>query len=183
MTVLKIRRMARYSAARYPRGPYKPNQPGTVESLAKRGGATLLLLALYEACGDSGVTGPPPVMPDMVTESEARQIITGVFDRNGIDLEEDYRLVFQMGPGDSVVLDVDGFNDSLLVGYEYVVPDDRSTFNDEVRDSLRQAANNTGPYIKTLEAMDKYPGDDSYIRRLETQIEAFVDTLKAHGVI
>jgi hypothetical protein len=183
--MLKIRRVSRYSSAKYPRGPFRPYRRGAAESMATRGAATLLLLALHEACSDSGngVTGPPPLPPDMVTESEARQIITGVFDRNGVDLEADYRLLFQMGPGDSVVLDVDGFNDSLRVGYEYVAPDDRQVFAPEVLDSLWQAANDGGPYIKTLGAGYKYPGTTSYIEEIEMQIEAFIDTLKANGVI
>jgi hypothetical protein len=182
--MLKIRRIRRYDSAKYPRGPYRPYRRGAAESLATRGTATLLLLALYEACvGGNGTAGPPPIPPDIVTEGEARRIISNVFDRNGITLDEDFRLVFQMGPGDSVVLDLDGFSDSLRVGYEYVAPDDWSTFTTEVRDSLRQAENDTGPYIKTVDAMDKYPGDDSYIQRLETKIEAFIDSLKANGVI
>lgn len=183
--MLKIRRVSRYSSAKYPRGSFRPYRRGVAESMATRGAATLLLLALYEACSDSGngVTGPPPLPPDMVTESEARQIITGVFDRNGIDLEEDFRLVFQMGPGDSVVLDVDGFNDSLRVGYEYVAPDDRQVFAPEVIDSLWQAASGGGPFIKTLDAGYKYHGNTQYIEELELQIEEFIDSLKANGVI
>ena len=181
--MLKIRRIARYTDAKYPRGPYHPYRRGVPASLATRGAATLFLLALYEACDGTGVTGPPPVVPDLVTESEARSIITSVFDRNGIALDEDIRLVLQMGPADSAVLDIDGYSDSLRVGYEYISPEDRATFTGEVLDSLLRAEITAGPYIKAVDAVEKEPGDDSYIQRLESTIEAFIDSLKANGVI
>lgn len=185
--MLKIRRLKRYRTAKYPRRKYAPKVPGLVDGLIRRGGVSLVLLALIEnlGCdnpfggGGVGVTGPPPVAPDMVTENEARQIITQVFTGTGISLDENYRLAFQPSEPDSTILYVDGYNDSLRVGYEYLTPQD-VIFTQSVRSALADSAKASGPYIKTIgETIDNSNNREN----LEMEIEAFIDTLKAHGII
>ena len=183
--MLKIRRIKRYRTAKYPRRKYAQNKPGPAGDLLKRGGVSLVMLSLIEALGCDnngggiGVTGPPPIVPDTVTENEARQIITQVFTSEGIVLNEDYRLAFQPSEPDSTVLWVDGYNDSLRVGYEYVYGSDHNTFG-PVLNALADSAEASGPYIKTVsEYLDNPPA----LENLELEIEAFIDTLKAHGVI
>ena len=185
--MLKIRRLKRYRTAKYPRRKYVPKVPVPAGELIRRGGVSLLLLALIEnlGCenpfgGGSGVTGPPPVRADLITENEARQIIMPVFTDNGISLDEDYRLAFQPNEPDSTILYIDGYNDSLRVGYEYFTEQDDDTFTPLVKSALVDSLNANGPYIKTVGSIT----DNPYNREgLELIIEAFIDTLKAHGII
>ncbi len=185
--MLRIRRLKRYRTARYPRRNYAPWKSGPAEDLLKRGGASLVLLSIIEAlgCGDvtTGTTGPPPVRPDLMTENEARQIITQVFTNNGIVLDEDYRLVLQPylpDMPDPVVLYIDGYNDSLRVGYEYVTGQDYDTFTRQVVDALSDSAETGGMHIKTVDEVFDF---SSSREELEQIIESFMDTLRAQGVI
>jgi hypothetical protein len=176
--MLRVRRVRRYKVARYPAGSYTPARPH-VEGW-KRGGATLLLLALLEACDDVGTTGPPPVMPDWVTENEARGIVERVFADSGIALQRDVPLVLRFGPDDSTTVTLDGFNDSLRVGYEYLAGDEYWTFGPLIRSALVDSTNGDGPYVDVFGPEYKF---DAYQQDIERHIEAFLDTLRAHGVI
>lgn len=186
--MLKVRRLARYRAAKYPRWNYAPWKPGPAADLLRRGGVSLTLLSLIEALGcdngiTTGTTGPPPVMPDLMTENEARQIITQVFTNNGITLGEDYRFVLQPYPPeipDSVVLSVDGYNDSLRVGYEYVTGRDHDTFTAQVLDALSDSAETGVTHIKTVNQVSDLPSSRDH---LEYIFESFMDSLRAQGVI
>lgn len=183
--MLRIRPVRRYRAAKYPRHKYAAHVPGPGSDLLKRGGVSLMLLAFLEGLGcednvvTTGATGPPPIDPDMITETEARQIITQVFTDNGIGLVEDYRLAFQPGEPDSTILFVDGYNDSLRVGYEYVTDPDYSTFGPAWA-ALADSAEADGPYIRTV---SEYTDEPRSVEVLELEIEAFIDTLKSRGVI
>lgn len=177
--MLKVRRLKRYRTAKYPRHEYISKEPGPADELLKLGGTSILLLALMENSG-CAVTGPPPVDPDMITENEARQIITQVFDENGITLDEDYQLVLRSSANDSILFNVDGFNDSLQVGYEYFAVPNDNPFDQTAYEALNDSAQASGPYVKTL---DEIPRDVPYRDLLERRVEAFIDSLKAHGII
>lgn len=175
--MLEIRRVDRYTRAKYPRGRFA--EPCILpKSLARRGAASALMLALLEGCTGTGVTGPPPLPPTMVTENEARQIIEQTFQNDGIALQEDVPFVLHYGKSDSTVLELDGFNDSLQVGYEYIYGSDQDSFTPRVQSALDSLANENGPYIKPVDAVD-----DHYRVFIQETIEEFIDTLKANGII
>jgi len=178
--MLEIRRVNRYRRAKYPRGRFA--QPCILpKSLARRGAASALMLALLEACSDgNGLTGPPPLPPNLVTENEARGIIEQTFGSHGIGFQGDVPFVLHYGPKDSTELEVDGFNDSLQVGYEYIYGSDELSFTPRAQSALDSLVDENGPYIKPMNAVDDM---GNYQRIIQETIEEFIDTLKAHGVI
>ncbi len=155
--MLTIRRVKRYRKARYPRGRYSDYTPPLPESLVKRGAVSLFALAALEIARLrhwNGTTGPPPLPPKLVTENEARQIIEQVFVDNGVQLERDLPFILHLAADDSVTLDLDGYNSSLRVGYEYVIENDWATFTPQVWNALDSLANENGPYIKPVRAIE-----------------------------
>ena len=179
--MLEIRRVRRYRKARYPRGRYVEYTPPLPASLVKRGAVSLFALAAIESLGcDTGSTGPPPVWPGFVTENEARQVIEQVFAENGVQLERDLPLMLHLAADDSVALDLDGYNPSLRVGYEYVLGEDWQTFTLQVQNALDSLASEDGPYVKPVEAIEQV---EDYSSILRATVQEFIDTLKAHGII
>jgi len=182
MKPLEIRRLTRYTIAKYPRGQYREKAPVFAESLVKRGAVSLAMLALLEssACDETGTTGPPPVMPKLVTENEARQIITQAFGTYGIDLHEDVGLMLHFGQNDSMQLTLDGFKSSLGVGYEYISGLDGEEFTPAVRNALDSLLDEQGPYITSIDAVETKQDYETILREA---VDEFIDTLKAHGII
>jgi len=179
--VLEIRRVKRYRRARYPRGRYSDYTQPLPESLVKRGAVSLFALAAIESLGcDTGTTGPPPVWPGFVTEEGARTVIEQVFAENGVVLERDLPFILHLAAEDSVELTLDGFDPSLRVGYEYILGEDWENFTNEVSQTLDSLANETGPYIKPVPAIEKFDDSAVYLRAI---VQEFIDTLKAHGII
>jgi len=179
--MLEIHRVNRYQTALYPAGRYVKNVPALPESLVKRGAISLLALAVLETLSCETRTGVAGILrpPDMVTENEARQVIEQVFADSGVQMERDLRLIVHLAGNDSVELDLDGFNDSLQVGYEYIYDrEDRESFNQRARQALDSLLYEKGPYI---EPFDQWP--KGYESDLRMEVEAFIDTLKAHGII
>lgn len=179
---MKIKRLRRYNRAKYPRGAYRRPRRNPVGHKAKGGLTSLLIMALTEACEGTGVgvTGPPPVMPEMVTENEARQVINQVFVANGVSLQEDYPLVFRWAQ-DSLAFHVDGFNETLGVGFEYIDPAGESpSLTDEFRTALDAAEEDGGPYI---EIVDPAVRDSGYEAAMEQQILAFIERLRGMGIV
>jgi hypothetical protein len=177
--MLEIQQVKRYTIARYPQKQFVESRNLLARSLAARGATSVVLLALLEACDGTGTTGPPPVVPDLVTENEARQIIEQTFNEEGISFANDVPLVLRLSAADSIEFDLDGFNDSLQVGYEYLFDDDYAQFYPAfgALDSLMNAG---GPYIKPVGTV--HEGMD-YVRYLRGTVREFIDTLKANGVI
>lgn len=181
--MLEIRRVKRYTIAKYPHDQFVASTPPLLKSAAARGAVSAALLALLEACegvGGTGTTGPPPVVPQLMTENEGRRIIEQTFSAYGVEFENDVRFVLRRGPNDSTVLNLDGFNDSLSVGYEYIYETDANAFNAPIRNTLDSLISESGPYIKTMESTYR---TDYGASLLEQIVEEFVDTLKANGVI
>lgn len=178
--MLKIRQIKNYSIPKYPQGIYYPKPDPAIVGYGKGAAATALITLLFEACGNGGQTGPPPVPPELVTESEARVVIDQVFADNNVDLAHDVPKFFAHPPGDSTELDLDGYNDSLDVGYEYISGQDHEVFTWGVVQALDSASRDAGPYIKALREIEESPGADSL---LESIMQEFLDSLKAQGVI
>jgi hypothetical protein len=180
--MLEISPVTRYTVAKYPHGQFVMSSPLLARSPAARGAVSVALLALLEACDGfgTGTTGPPPVVPELVTENEARQIIEATFAGEGVGFDNDVRFVLRRGPNDSTELELDGFNDSLGVGYEYITESDGADFTWPVRQTLDSLMNDSGPYIKPVSAVFK---EGDYHQHLREIVEEFVDTLKANGII
>jgi hypothetical protein len=142
----------------------------------KGGAASLVLLAILESCDGTGQTGPPPVPPEMITENEARQVIERIFADSSITMTNDVPYMVHFSNGDSAGVILDGFNGSLQVGYEYLTGNDFNEYTAEVGRALDSLMNENGPYIEMV-------GETNWDWRIEAQIEAFIDTLKANGVI
>ena len=178
---LKIKRVKRYTVPKYPREHYRRSKQTAAERLARGGVSTFLLLALQEACDGGGVTGPPPVEPDMVTENEARQVIKQLFAEHGVALQEDVQVLFNLLNGTPVGFVADGYNDSLRVGYEYMNPDwEREYVPEPSRVALEKGDNAEGAFVKFVDSMEK---SSDYAAILRSQIEAFISVLKANGII
>lgn len=177
--MLKIKPIERYSIPRYPKGVYSES-PDFISLATPRGALAAAMLALLlEACDGGGTTGPPPLPPDMVTESEARTIIDRVFDSNGISLTHDVDLNIEVHPGDTAIVNVDGFNDSLRTGYEYLTEQEHEALAPEVRTALDSLVNETeGPFVKTFN-----PTPSQQAALLEAVTQEFIDSLKANGSI
>ena len=165
--MLKIEQVEHYTIARYPaRGRYRA-APSLCGNLMKGGAASLVMLAILESCDGTGTTGPPPV---------ARQVIERIFSDSSITMTNDVPLMVHFSNGDSSGVTLDGFNGSLQVGYEYLTGDDFIEYTVEVRRALDSLMNENGPYIEAV-------GETQWESNIEIQIEAFIDALKANGVI
>ncbi|MDI6739956.1 MAG: hypothetical protein QME74_06290 [Candidatus Edwardsbacteria bacterium] len=176
--MLQIKRIAKYKAPRYPRGIYHRRRAHGAVSLAKGGAASLAMLLLLEACSKKplGTTGPPPVMPDLLTENEARAVVNQVFANNQVGLQSDHDCVLKYSSGDSAVLNLDGFNDSLKVGYEYICGDsDQASLSPRVTQALDSARHHGGPYVRW-----SYQTDDG--NYLKSRIQSFIDSLRSEGI-
>jgi len=180
--MLRIERVGSYSIARYPREVFKPWRRPIGLAWAAKGTVSAALLLLLESCdqiggdGGTGMTGPPPMAPDFLTENEARTIITNVFTGNGIHLTPDVTLSIVGSHGDTTDVVLDGYSNSLRIGYEYRTGADASSFTDELIAQLDADAAGSGPYIKAV-----HPEFSAGV--LEFIMQSFIDTLKAHGKI
>lgn len=178
--MLKIRPLARYRVPKYPQGPYRDHQTHPAVQAVRQGAVSALLLALLDCSGDSGTTGPPPVVPTLVTEAEAREVIDNVFAANAISLTPDFKLKLKLNAQDSVEVELDGFNDSLAVGYEYIYEADNNEFTSAVRSYLESSAFEAGPQVKTVEAVER---ESNYQEYLQQVMQEFIDSLKTQGII
>lgn len=174
--MLKIEQVERYTIARYPARRCYRAAPSLCGNFMKGSAASLVMLAILESCDGNGMTGPPPVPPEMITENEARQVIERVFSDSSITMTNDVPHMVHFSNGDSAGVTLDGFNESLQVGYEYLAGDDFIEYTVEVRHALDSLMNENGPYIETV-------FETQWESNIEDQIEAFIDTLKANGVI
>ncbi len=175
--MLRIKRIGLYSVPRYPRGIFAPWREPAALTLIKKGAASAALLAILESCDDGvGVTGPPPVPPDLLTENEARAVITNVFTNNGIQPAPDVIVSIIGSQDDTTEVTLDGYNGSLSVGYEYVAGEDADTFTTALIATIDANTAGSGPYIKAT-------GPAYSSSQLEYLMRAFIDTLKAQGKI
>ena len=176
--MLQIRQIRKYNNAKYPRGTYLSHPTPDALRLLRTGAVSAVLLLALEACnGGGGVTsGIPAILP--LSETDARAVLTPIFARNGVTLTEDVTVPVEIAAGDTVDLDVDDYNDSLRVGYEYIIGTDYSEFTSDVTQVLDSLINDGGPYIKTLESIFEGREDEA-----DSLIQEFIDSLQAQGVI
>jgi hypothetical protein len=173
--MLRVRQIRSYAVPRYPEGRFEPWKQSAGVAILKQGASTAALLLLLESCDDKGVSGVP-ARPDFLTESEARAAITHVFTSNGIALTADAPFEVVTAPGDTTTLPLDGYNDSLKVGYEYLAGTDAVTFTTAILAKIDSTTADAGPYVKITEEMV----DADSLGRI---MQNFIDTLKAHGAI
>ena len=178
--MLKVKQVRKYSFAKYPPGNYQEPPEYLLPEFLKDSALAAAMMLLVESCGTT--TGGIPNAPEMVTETEARSIVNRVLQNNGVAWQNDVPLTLSFGSGDTVHLVVDSYNDSLRVGYEYATSNDCATFTPRVSAALDSAARAQGPYIEVIDEMNRHEHSD-YEQFLETSMQQFLDTLRAHGVI
>ena len=179
--MLKVKQVRKYSLAKYPPGNYQEPPEHLLPELLRDSAMVATMMMLIESCSGT-TTGGVPNAPELVTETEARSIVNRVLQNNGITCQNDAPLTLSFGSGDTVHLVVDGYNDSLQVGYEYATDGDHATFTPRVMTALDSIAKAQGPYIKVINEINRHEHSD-YGQLLETTMQQFLDTLRAHGVI
>lgn len=180
--MLKIKTVLRYTIPQYPQGVYT-KCPDFISLSTPRGVLAAATLALMlDACSEIGpgtvTSGVPPWEPGTVTESEARDVIDRVFSDAGISLTHDVDVKIETAPADIATVNVDGFDTSLQVGYEYLGEADYNTFTPQVRETLDSLEYESGPYIMTTDSILTVN-----VARLEAVAQEFIDSLRANGAI
>jgi len=131
------------------------------------------------SCTD-GVIEPDYEPLPFMSEQQARTIIEQAFSDRGITLAHDVAMSFflpqvpdnQVASDTLVTFPVDGFNDSLKIGYEYVAID-----NEEYSILKFHDSDTTGTVRFISEV------DDRDTLALKTQINHFIDSLKSAGFV
>ncbi len=177
--MLELKATLEYGVPRYPQGVYHTRPNRLPIAAIRRGASAVIAAALLDWCV-IGCMGAMPPQQRLKTENEARASICKVFEKRGIELTPDYLLRLATSEKDTVALTVDGYNPESRVGYEYVRGRDELEFTDKAKQALVDAAKGEGPWVKTIDASD---GANMCGWSLEAEIEAFIDSLKAQGVI
>jgi hypothetical protein len=176
--MLRIKQVSTYSVAQYPEAEFRPWKEGLAASIMRSATVSTALLFILESCDGTGVgtTGPPPVIPEMLTENEARETITRIFNDNGIPMVPDVPLKLVDSNNDTIDVLIDGYNESFRVGYEYIADGDDFPYTAALHQGIDAGNEGSGPYIGLTH--------DEYLEsNLERQMQAFIDTLKAQGKI
>lgn len=176
--MLQIKQITTYNLPRYPQCGQYVCPPRSSVALVRDAAALVAMAALLDSCMWHTTGVPPP--PEFVSEFNARQTIEKVFSSRGIALAADQLITVPGLNSDSLSLVVDGFNDSLQVGYEYVVDQDWVAFPSEVCDRLDSLNRTATPHITAIQAPWQAEDAEAYLRRV---VEAFLDSLKSQGVI
>jgi len=173
--MLEIKPQKNYKVAKYLIGKYQVTNRNVSNALIKKGLIPLSFAAIMELCVPIACMGVTD-FPDVVPENEARLVINKIFADNDINLIEDYRYILNYN-NNNLEYDLDGYNDSLNIGYEYLSRDDSSNDFVEYIDSI---GIENEPHLKLI-----YPEfkDDSYEQRLEAITQQFLDSLKQLGII
>ena len=179
--MLKVQRVSEYNLPKYPRFVYRKRESSNVVKLAKRGIVSAIMIAMLENCNGIGGRTTGILQVNLLTENEARVLITEVFSRNGVEMEDDVIRAIALADGDTTDLTFDGFNDSLDVGYEYISDSpDEFEFSPQVREVLDSLSESDGPYTRSIGAAENTTtGRDN----LTDVIQEFVDSLKSQGII
>jgi len=177
--MLQIKQITRYDFPRYPPCGQYVCPPSTTGGKVRDVVALLALAALLDAC-DERPLGGVPVPPKYVSEVDARQIINQVFIDRDITLDSSQIVSIPMGAHDTLTLNVDGFNDSLQVGYEYVYWDDQLQFTPPVCATLDSLNLASTPHILTVDAEPDKAGAEMHLQKV---VEDFLDSLAEQGVI
>jgi hypothetical protein len=187
--MLEIKKVKTYEIPKYPQGEFvAPAKTGWSPAAAGAISTSLSALLLYSACGPIqpfGVVGPPPMPPNLITEQEARNAIKQIFQTSGVVLADD--VVFSLKSDNRTFqLVLDGFNEKLKIGYEYISQEDRESFNPAVVSTLdKDAAQKDGPFIKTIDGGYYFSDAEKSesMAKIEKSIKDFINYLKANGVL
>ena len=153
--MLKIKQVGNYKIAKYPKGIYRRRPKPEAVHLLRTGALSASVILTIEACfGGGTATGGLPTIEPM-TEMAARNAIVPIFASNGIVLTEDVTLPVEIAAGDTVALELDGYNDSLQIGYEYVTSGDRASFTHEARAALDSLVGEGDPTSKCSSSLDR----------------------------
>jgi hypothetical protein len=179
--MLQIKQVRSYTIARYPRGKYRIPLESVLSGILKDSAIMVSMALLIESCEGTTTAGVPNNRLSNVTETDARIIINRLFADNGISTKAEQLVRFRVPGGDSVGVVLDGYNDSLRVGYEYIYnSEDYDEFGYNTRNAIDSAAHAQGPYVKIMGAVTT---DIDYEHVIDSVMQQFVDTLRAHGVI
>jgi hypothetical protein len=176
--MLQIRRVDRYDLPRYPRYGQYVLPPNSTGAKVRDAVALVVVAASLESCI------PPimgvPIHPYNVSELDARQTIDAAFAERGIKLSTDRSVAVPLSKKDTVKLEIDGYNDSLQIGYEYISYGDRAAFTSEVCYVLDKLKRTASPHIATLQPVVEGVDAQAHLRQI---VAAFLDSLKAQGAI
>ncbi len=178
--MLEITRLEIYDRARYPRFGHYVRPPKSIARVVRDVAPLAAMTALLESCSSNPPTGGVPEPPKLVTEAQARAVIDSAFASQDVTMRFDVDTTIHFAPNDSASLSLDGYNDSLKVGYEFVAGADSLTFTPEVCDKLDDSTYAMEPNILVMDG--EYRLND-YHQRLELAVQNFLDSLRAHGVI
>jgi hypothetical protein len=177
---MRIRPLGRYDIAKYPQAQFARYHQSKVLQHVKNGAALALFTTLFQSCTNDGgdlIGVPPP--PDLITEHVAREKIVDAFSRNSISLESDVDVLFAISDTLNQSFTLDGYNDSLSVGYEYISVDDPDLTNYSYQ--IREAINDTTDN-KHILLLDDY-FEEGYESLLDTLTQDFIDDLRARGIL
>lgn len=177
--MLKIRPLAMYHRAKYPAFGMFHNAPKTTPGKIRDITVLAGLAVMLDSCLPFSTSGVP-VPPRMISEADARNMIDKVFVSYGLSVEHDLKLRYSLNGNDSTLLEIDGYDDSLNVGYEYISVDDRLTFTRSLSAHLDSLKLSDSPHILPIDAL---PDSERDSQLLEQISRSFLDSLKAHGVI
>ncbi|PWB71850.1 hypothetical protein C3F09_07405, partial [candidate division GN15 bacterium] len=171
--MLEIIRLETYDRARYPRFGHYVRPPKSIARVVREVAPLAAITALLQSCSSGGPTSGVPEPPRLITEAEARAVIDSAFATEDIAMRSDVDTTIHFAPNDSASLSLDGYNDSLKVGYEYVGGADSLTFTPEVCDKLDDSTYTMEPSVLVMN--NEYRIDD-YHQRLELAVQNFLDS-------
>ena len=172
--MLQVKQVKKYDVPRYPTGEYFENENSGNGLFFRGAAASVALLAALQGSQCIGTTGPPPVMPDMVTENEARAIVDSVFSTY------DYRLLFDVNlpvPGSTQTVSLDGYDSTTRTGYEYMSGNDFGEFSDSTKDAFQSSRE------ERILFLNEETKDGDYRRRLEQEVNDFISIIRAGGTV
>ncbi len=180
--MLRIQPMVRYNVPKYPQNEFRQKPPDFILKLIVKGILPVTILPLLQGCDliegtghvDGGLIEPPKL-----SEAEAKPIIESVFITNGIQLDKDISVAFMRNDTTTVHINLDGYNDSLRVGYEYMNYDEYDSLDTwDIREITEEAINDSGPYVKSIHEWYEENSES-----LDEYVQTFIDSLRSQGII
>jgi hypothetical protein len=182
---MKVSPVRKYEVAKYPQERFAQHHQSKILKHVQNGTALAFFTAILQGCGGGGINGGM-IEPDRITEQEARIKIEAVFARNNISLESGVPVQFTFLDTLDFEFRLDGYNASLLTGYEYISDNDPDT---------RKDYGNNYSFYGGLEYVLADTSDDKNIllfsvgveegreELLDTLTQNFIDDLRAGGIL
>jgi hypothetical protein len=121
--------------------------------------------------------------PDMITEREARTIISEVFAKYGVTFDANVPMSFSV-EGQTYDVNLDGFSKELNIGYEYQSAlDGYQLFFDEIGPGSWIAGTTTNNSDSSILVITNT--EDAVVVKdsIENAVEDFVHELQSHGLL